>query len=71
MMGYTLLCVLRVNMRKHGIKDEAEQNKEREPSIVHQQPTSTHVFRYCIFLLGLRNKKDFFKRGGGAAGISA
>jgi hypothetical protein len=55
MMGYMLLCVLGVNMRKLGIK-EAEQNKEREPSIVHQQPTSTHVFRY-IFLLGLRNKK--------------
>jgi hypothetical protein len=51
-------------MRKLGIK-EAEQNKEREPSIVHQQPTSTHVFRY-IFLLELRNKKDFLKRGAAA-----
>jgi hypothetical protein len=48
-------------MRKLGIK-EAEQNKEREPSIVHQQLTSTHVFRYIF--LGLRNKKDFFKKRG-------
>jgi hypothetical protein len=56
-----LLCVLGVNMRKLGIK-EAEQNKKREPSIVQQQPTSTHVFRYIF--LGLRNKTDFFKKGG-------